>query len=127
MKRFTLGLRSWVVATFVGAMTAVAACSSQMPPPIGDQDGSIGPPINGGTCATPQEGCPCTTEGATTACGTIVRKSGSYVTCSQGERTCTSGKWGTCVGDQIYIKSVDSTTLGGLQTQDLQTTPTPWM
>lgn len=125
MNRLVFGLRSWVVTTFVGAATAVAACSSQMPPGIGDPDGSIKPPIGSGSCDTPQPGCPCTTEGSQTACGTVVRRSGTYVTCSQGQMTCTSGKWGQCVGDQIYLKSVGATSLGGLQTQDLQTTPTP--
>jgi hypothetical protein len=122
MKRLALGLRSWVVFTCVGAAAAIAACSSG-PPNLGDSDGSIKPPNGGGSCDTPHAGCPCTTDGAQAACGTVVRQSGSYVTCSEGKTTCGGGKWGTCVGDTVYVKSTSSTTLGGLQSQDLQTTP----
>ncbi len=124
MNRPSFGLRSWVVFAFASAAAAIAACSSG-PPPLQDQDGSIKPPIGGNTCSTPHDGCPCSTDGAQVACGTVVRQSGSYVTCSEGQRTCTAGKWGTCVGDQVYVKSFQSTTLGGFQTQDLQSNPTP--
>lgn len=120
-----MGLRAWLACAFVGFGGIVVACSSDNPPNLQDLDGSNKPPIGKGTCATPQEGCPCTNNGAQTACGEVVRRSGDYVTCSEGTRTCTSGKWGTCIGDGVYTKSLQSVTLGGLQTQDLQTQPSP--
>ncbi|HSU38885.1 MAG TPA: hypothetical protein VLJ38_04925, partial [Polyangiaceae bacterium] len=49
-------------------------------------------------CASHQTGCPCTTEAATTACGSVKQKVGDSVICSEGVRTCSGGQWGDCVG-----------------------------
>jgi len=121
MKR--ISLRSLIAGVACAAVALVAACSAK-PPNLGDSDGSTQPP-GPGTCSDGKQGCPCTTEGATAACGDVVRQSGDYVTCSEGNATCTNGKWGACAGDTIYMKSVGSTTLGGLETQGLQNNPTP--
>ena len=118
-----LSVRGSIAAVAVAAIGTVAACSSGNPPMLGDSDSSTKPPI-GSACTTPQQGCPCTTEGATAACGEVVRKSGDYVTCSQGTTTCANGTWGACTGDQIFMKSVGPIGLGGLQAQGLQTQPT---
>jgi hypothetical protein len=53
------------------------------------------------SCTTPQEGCPCDQEGQAVDCGQVERRSGDYVSCSLGKRTCTNGSWGVCVGDRI--------------------------
>jgi hypothetical protein len=117
-------LRSLLATAACAAVALAAACSSGNPPNLGDSDGSgVKPPT--GVCSDGKQGCACTTEGATAACGEVVRQSGTYVTCSQGTSTCTNGTWGACVGDSVYMKSVGSTTLGGLTTQGLQTNPTP--
>ncbi len=123
MNRLGLRLALLALSAFVSALVVVA-CSGG-PPLLGDQDGSLGGDGQGLTCGSPHVGCACSTEGAQAACGEVVRKSGDYVTCSQGQMTCTGGTWGACVGDQIYMKSVNSTTLGGLQSQGLQTNPSP--
>ncbi len=53
-------------------------------------------------CLTPKEGCACEAdeEGTTVECGKVLRSSGDYLWCSVGERTCTNGEWGECVGDR---------------------------
>jgi len=118
MNRLGLRLALWALAAF----SAVGACSTGNPALIGDQDGSPTYTDGAPNCNTPEVGCPCATPGAQAACGQVVRKSGDYVTCSEGEMTCTAGTWGSCIGDQIYMKSLGSTTL---KTQGLQTTPSP--
>lgn len=118
----SLGLRSWITGTVLVVITAVGACVAN-PPNLGDPDGSI---INhpGGSCDTPHVGCACTAEGSQSACGEVVRQSGTYVTCSEGTMTCSGGKWGACVGDTTYIKSNGGMSLGGsASTQDLQQLP----
>lgn len=117
----SLGLRSWVACTAFVVIAAIGACVAG-PPNLGDPDGSIGNPHPGGSCDTPHVGCACTAEGTQAACGEVVRQSGTYVTCSEGKMTCTGGKWGSCVGDTTYIKSLTSTSLGA-STQDLQQQP----
>jgi hypothetical protein len=67
-------------------------------------------------CATPQTGCACSSEGQEVACGSVVMRSGNYVTCSQGTRTCSAGSWGACTGGVITTKSV---TVSGIQVQKL--------
>ena len=118
-----LTLRSLMASAAAVAVAIGVACSSG-PPNLGDSDGgtTITPT---GTCDDGKQGCPCTTEGATASCGEVVRKSNDYVTCSEGTATCTNGTWGQCAGDETYIKSIGSTTLGGLETQGLQTNPSP--
>jgi len=51
-------------------------------------------------CAFVQEGCPCSEEGVTLACGTVKEKVSNYVICREGVRTCSSGVWGGCVADR---------------------------
>jgi hypothetical protein len=53
-------------------------------------------------CAAPAEGCPCTTPKEEAKCK-VVRRSGKYVTCSDGARSCGEDLlWGPCVGDRIW-------------------------
>src|SRR6478735_341170 len=44
-------------------------------------------------CATPDDDCPCSTEGMTYACGKIESKTDHGVTCKMGERVCRGGTW----------------------------------
>ncbi|HEY1958972.1 MAG TPA: hypothetical protein VGH28_25340 [Polyangiaceae bacterium] len=115
----------WLVGAAAAAFALASACSSGNPPNLGDSDSGVGNPLPGGGCSSGKAGCPCSPEGATADCGVVERRSGDYVTCSEGTATCTGGKWGACTGAIIYMKSVGSMTLGGnLQTQGLQTNPT---
>lgn len=47
-------------------------------------------------CQTPNEGCPCDTEGKVVECGHEASRVGDRVTCVMGERTCHDGEWGSC-------------------------------
>ncbi len=80
--------------------------------------GAINPIPTGDLCETPNDGCPCETPGEAVDCGRVERTSGSYVSCSMGQRTCTDGKWGTCIGDRVATLNLAT----GLQrTQNLGT------
>ncbi len=52
-------------------------------------------------CETPNKGCSCDTPDEVVDCGQVARRSGDYVSCTIGKRTCQSGTWGECVGDRI--------------------------
>ncbi|MCC6213252.1 MAG: VWA domain-containing protein [Polyangiaceae bacterium] len=47
-------------------------------------------------CLTPNEGCPCATEGQAVPCGEVASRSGDQVNCATGTRVCTTGVWGAC-------------------------------
>ncbi|HEY5372375.1 MAG TPA: PA14 domain-containing protein, partial [Polyangiaceae bacterium] len=63
--------------------------------------GTVKPIPTGNACDTPNEGCACAMPGEQVDCGRVERTSGSYVSCSMGQRTCTDGKWGACIGDRV--------------------------
>ena len=67
----------------------------------------------GGACAKPATGCACSSAGQQIACGQVDTNEGSFVTCSEGSRTCSGGKWGACVGTVKVIKSTGSVTMSG--------------
>src|SRR5690606_4180601 len=48
-------------------------------------------------CTKPRPGCPCSTEGARTACGQVESKVGDQVTCGYGESVCTNGESAECI------------------------------
>lgn len=54
-------------------------------------------------CLTPAAGCPCEEEGEVVKCGTAAVRSGDYVTCTNGTRTCENGEWGECVGTSVEL------------------------
>src|SRR6187431_1407324 len=60
-------------------------------------------------CATPQEGCDCETDGEAVNCGRTTETFDDYVTCSEGKRTCTDGKWGTCSSDRLVQRPLPAT------------------
>lgn len=47
-------------------------------------------------CKTPAQGCPCSTEGQTVACGELASQSAGHLNCAVGSRVCTAGRWGGC-------------------------------
>jgi hypothetical protein len=107
--------RNWIVVLSIGAglaLLGLGSCSSEH----GTLDpGLSGKPTPGGACASPAEGCPCDTPGATVECGEVVRRSSDFVTCSLGRRTCQGGRWGACEGDRIAFQSAGPQTMGGLR------------
>lgn len=90
----------WV--TGLAMALATWACS-QSKPDAGDPGGtnSTGPVD---ACATPNEGCPCDEPGKVVDCGHIELRSGDYVSCTMGRRTCMGATWGACIGDQVTTK-----------------------
>lgn len=95
------------VACGGGADHAAGAGPPDVPVPTPDagtptppEEDSGPPPLDCTVEATP--GCPCETEGEKVSCGDVVRRSGSYVSCSPGFVTCTPDLvWGDCIGDRI--------------------------
>jgi hypothetical protein len=101
----------------VGVLMLASGCGSTPgPSPLGETNGPDAG-VQVPSCATPNTGCPCSSEGQQSACGSVVMKSGDYVTCSEGTRTCAGGSWGTCVGAFITTKFVSSTS--GIRVQTL--------
>ena len=101
------------IAMLVAVMALLASCSSANPPGLGD--GVIGAATDGSAaygCAMPNDGCPCDSPGQTIECGHIKTRSGDYVTCEMGKRTCVAGTWSTCIGDHTVFKSIGSITVG---------------
>ena len=87
-------------------IAALTACSSARPPGMNDSTGGSGG-TGGTSCTTPgQGGCPCSQAGESAACGDVVLKSGTYVSCSMGTSTCDGSTWGPCVGDVIVTKDL---------------------
>lgn len=106
------GIRNtFAVVSVAAAFTSTMACTQNR---AAYEDGSSGgdPSAFGGPCTYGGEGCPCTTEGDTQACGMVKETSGDFVTCSQGHRTCKSGAWGACIGETIVVKNVSNLTSG---------------
>jgi hypothetical protein len=94
-----LAVGAWVIAALPG-------CGSGRGSPLaGDDQNPIPRSGDAGSstmsCATPQEGCACENNGESIDCGSVERKSGNYVSCSLGKRTCTDNHWGACLGDRI--------------------------
>ena len=115
--------RAVIVSSLVAGGLLALACSTAGPDMLGP--GGSGPGIGGGgACDHPNLGCACPTEGATAACGEVIRKAADYVTCSLGTRTCSGGQWGACMGDKT--QQVKGAPIGapGAHTETLQPTPT---
>ena len=82
---------------FTLSLTLLPACGAAPddPPPVGSE-GSL--PTSGLPTCGEDEGCPCPTPGETVECK-VYRTSGSYVSCSIGQRLCGDDhKWLGCTG-----------------------------
>jgi hypothetical protein len=53
------------------------------------------------SCASPSTGCPCAQEGAIVDCQGPHIRTGNYTSCAPGERMCSNGTWGACVGKSV--------------------------
>jgi len=69
-------------------------------------------------CETPNKGCACENADEVIDCGQVERRSGDYVSCTIGKRTCDGNTWGECIGDRIATLNVPAR---GQQTQGLGT------
>ena len=116
------GRRGVVLSTLIGGGVLALACSTG-PDMLGTGGTGPGPGV-GGSCDHPALGCACPTEGATAACGEVIRKAADYVTCSMGTRTCSGGMWGACVGDGTQQVKGAPIVSPGARPLDLQPTPT---
>src|ERR1700690_3196398 len=117
--RFLSRDRGCAAATSLAGMLwllSTAGCSSNHLPPYVNEGttrvsnvdaGTSALTSAGATCTSPASGCPCDKEGAVTECGSVLRTSGTQVDCSMGNRTCSHGMWGTCVGDHVTTQSLN--------------------
>ncbi|MEO7033585.1 MAG: PA14 domain-containing protein [Polyangiaceae bacterium] len=109
------------LALGLALLTLSSACSTggHESAPYADAAGAANRPTpNTDPCATPNKGCSCDTNDDVVDCGQVERRSGDYVTCSMGKRTCTGGTWGECIGDRVATLSSPS---NGQKTQGLGT------
>lgn len=99
MKRLALLLLAFVACAVLALLTA---CGSPTP---GDADGRAtgAPPTSAGgnaaapSCATPQTGCVCSTEGELVPCGEVHGTTAAGTPdCEYGYRRCESGGWSAC-------------------------------
>jgi hypothetical protein len=101
---------SWVrrviyVSVPLGVVVAIiAACGSSDSDHA--SDGTRPGPGTGQFCGTPNDGCPCDKPGENVECGVVEIKSGDYVSCSMGRRTCIGTTWGPCLGTNVVTKHV---------------------
>lgn len=100
--RFGLPL---ALAAATAASTILFACGAG-DPEVTDGVGTSMNGTGGATCETPNDGCPCETVGATTACGKVQQQIGDFVRCTMGTRTCEPSKtWGACAGE-LTVKTI---------------------
>jgi hypothetical protein len=63
----------------------------------------------GDACGSPSTGCPCAQEGAIVDCQGPHIRTGNYISCAPGERMCSNGTWGACVGKTV-VQDADEVT-----------------
>ncbi|MES1178494.1 MAG: PA14 domain-containing protein [Myxococcales bacterium] len=110
--------RCLATAAVALVLSACAKHGHDSAPYLGlDPDASTDKPVpNVDPCETPNLGCACASEDEIVDCGQVERRSGDYVSCSMGHRTCTSGAWGECIGDTVTTLTVP---ISGQRTQAL--------
>jgi hypothetical protein len=106
--RVSVGLR---LALTLSLLVVAVGCDNSQPG-VGDVDkGGGGTTVS---CATPNLGCSCSEPGQVVDCGKVEQTSGTYVTCSEGSRTCNGGTWGDCIGTHTSTKSLSNLNTKGL-------------
>lgn len=106
-----------LLVSIAAALTWSCSDDRNTAPPVGG--GSIHRPGVPDVCKTPNVGCECDEPGEVVECGSVDHRSGDYVWCAMGERTCQPGRvWGECVAGHITTKSAPSP---GLKTRQLGT------
>jgi hypothetical protein len=87
----------------------ITSCESEHAPLVGGGKTPTDTIPERPDCSAPNDDCACDEEGAIVECGKTTTVSDDYVTCSMGTRTCTEGKWSTCVGDRVTTQAVQRT------------------
>jgi hypothetical protein len=107
-----------MAAATAGFASSGCTSSGDAPPTLGTTVNGIDSGGSTNSCATPNTDCPCTDEGQTVACGEVVMRSGDYVSCSEGTRTCVNGAWSVCAGSYVTTQSLTLST-NGIRVQKL--------
>jgi len=103
-----VGLRRLIALSAIGLCSVLAACSRDKHAPTIDPGDPGGLPAVtvADPCATPNEGCACTTAGQVIDCGKVITRTNDYVTCSMGNRSCDGSVWSSCKGSTTQTQSV---------------------
>jgi hypothetical protein len=107
--RWRLVTRGVAFAAVLAA--CLVACGLGSLPPADDDGVNDASSVAARGCSPGKTGCSCTTPGQTVACGSVVDRTGDYVTCSMGYSTCNEQAWGPCLGNQIVTKSLSRVSL----------------
>jgi hypothetical protein len=83
---------------------------------------------DGGNGDCTSEGCACSNEGQSVACGKLVDQSETTITCSMGHATCQDGVLGPCSSDRVVTRSKNGSAVarsknGSRSLLGLQATP----
>ncbi|HXX68652.1 MAG TPA: hypothetical protein VEK07_15800 [Polyangiaceae bacterium] len=112
-RRSTRGYWLAGAAAAVGIAPVAGACGSAGDAPLIGGSVPLSNVDAAPICVPGHEGCPCTTPGATAACGKVVQEYENYTTCAEGQSTCSDGVWGPCAtGSTIVAKSTRTLSLG---------------
>lgn len=89
-----------VMTVFGTTLAVILSCADNGEPhPRGVTfDGDAGTRSDAGGFTRIDEDLPCADEGRKVDCHEVIGTNGGVVTCLSGERTCTDGVWGPCVG-----------------------------
>lgn len=111
--RSTRGSLVGFLATTLSLVLGGCSDGQDQPAAIGGDAWTGTPPPSGDVCASDKTatGCACATPGETIECGRVVKREGSYVTCSIGHERCVDGKWSECSGDRFLEKSLSSSSI----------------
>src|ERR1700689_3312933 len=83
------------VAALLGGV-CLGACGNAKPGEDGNGPGRSNDASAASCANSTDQGCPCSGTG-TAACGSVTSQNDGYVSCSEGNRTCTAGTWGPCI------------------------------
>ena len=87
----------WVIGALL--LSIPFACGED--PNVNATNGSGTNTPSSDACATPNDGCACDEPGTVVECGKVKYRSGDYVACQMGTRTCAAGTWGPCAGSDV--------------------------
>ena len=102
------------VACLTGGATLLA-CSDPRPATEAIEGSGLGPTVSAASCRPGREGCPCDEPDETVECGTVKDVVGEQAVCTMGHSVCgADGRWGSCLGELIQVRTVSTVGLQGL-------------